>query len=143
MRNRLDRLDLDKQIHEKSDYRDKLRSYQLKLLHAQRLLQDSPKNLILVIEGPDAAGKGGVIKRLTERLDPRLVRVWSIVKPTEEENRHHYLWRFWNKLPATGSTAIFDRSWYGRVLAERVAGCPEPVSWEVCRSRGSNRRRNP
>ena len=110
MRTRLDHLDLDKQIEEKSEYREKLRGLQLKLLHAQRLLQDSAKSLILVFEGPDAAGKGGVIKRLTERLDPRLVRVWSVVKPTEEEKAHHYLWRFWNKIPATGQTAIFDRS---------------------------------
>ena len=120
MRTRLDHLDLDKQIEEKSEYREKLRGLQLKLLHAQRLLQDSAKSLILVFEGPDAAGKGGVIKRMTERLDPRLVRVWSVVKPTEEEKAHHYLWRFWSKIPATGQTAIFDRSWYGRVLVERV-----------------------
>ena len=130
MRSRLDRLDLDKQIHEKSDYRDKLRALQLKLLHAQRLLQESPENLILVFEGPDAAGKGGVIKRMTERLDPRLVRVWSIVKPTEEEKKHHYLWRFWNKLPANGETAIFDRSWYGRVLVERVEGFAKKDEWK-------------
>lgn len=130
MRTRLDHLDLDKQIEEKSEYREKLRGLQLKLLHAQRLLQDSAKNLILVFEGPDAAGKGGVIKRLTERLDPRLVRVWSVVKPTEEEKAHHYLWRFWNKIPATGQTAIFDRSWYGRVLVERVENFAKKEEWK-------------
>jgi len=130
MKSRLHRLDLDKQIREKSDYREKLRGLQLKLLHAQRLLQDTPKNLILVFEGPDAAGKGGVIKRMTERLDPRLVRVWSIVKPTEEEKKHHYLWRFWGKIPGSGETAIFDRSWYGRVLVERVEGFAKKEEWK-------------
>lgn len=130
MKTRLDHLDLDKQIEEKSEYREKLRGLQLKLLHAQRLLQDSAKSLILVFEGPDAAGKGGVIKRLTERLDPRLVRVWSVVKPTEEEKAHHYLWRFWGKLPVMGHTAIFDRSWYGRVLVERVEGFAKKEEWK-------------
>lgn len=130
MKSRLDCLDLDKQIREKSDYREKLRALQLKLLHAQRLLQDTPKNLVLVFEGPDAAGKGGVIKRMTERLDPRLVRVWSVVKPTEEEKKHHYLWRFWSKIPGAGETAIFDRSWYGRVLVERVEGFAKKEEWK-------------
>ncbi len=130
MKSRLDCLDLDKQIREKSDYREKLRALQLKLLHAQRLLQETPKNLVLVFEGPDAAGKGGVIKRMTERLDPRLVRVWSVVKPTEEEKKHHYLWRFWSKIPGAGETAIFDRSWYGRVLVERVEGFAKKEEWK-------------
>ena len=130
MKSRLEKLDLDKQIREKSDYREKLRYLQLKLLHAQRLLQDSPRSLILVFEGPDAAGKGGVIKRMTERLDPRLVRVWSVVKPTEEEKGHHYLWRFWNKIPGAGQTAIFDRSWYGRVLVERVENFAKKEEWK-------------
>ncbi len=76
MKSRLEKLDLDKQIREKSDYREKLRYLQLKLLHAQRLLQDSPRSLIVVFEGPDAAGKGGVINPQTDRLDPRFVRVW-------------------------------------------------------------------
>ena len=139
MRTRLDHLDLDKQIEEKSEYREKLRGLQLKLLHAQRLLQDSAKSLILVFEGPDAAGKGGVIKRLTERLDPRLVRVWSVVKPTEEEKAHHYLWRFWNKIPATGQTAIFDRSWYGRVLVERVESFAKKEEWKRGRDQKDDR----
>jgi polyphosphate kinase 2 (PPK2 family) len=130
MKSRLEGLDLDKQIREKSDYREKLRALQLKLLHAQRLLQETPKNLVLVFEGPDAAGKGGVIKRMTERLDPRLVRVWSVVKPTEEEKKHHYLWRFWGKIPGAGETAIFDRSWYGRVLVERVEGFAKKEEWK-------------
>ena len=87
-------------------------------------------SLVVVVEGPDAAGKGGAIKRLVEKLDPRTYRVYSIVKPTQEEYRHHYLWRFWNKLPPSGQVAIFDRSWYGRVLVERVEGFATPIEWK-------------
>src|SRR3984957_16298990 len=116
----LNELDLTKQIEDKSEYREKVQDLQLQLLHFQRKILDSKRSVILVFEGPDAAGKGGVIKRITEKLDPRVLRVYSIVKPTEEEYGHHYLWRFWSKMPAQGEIAIFDRSWYGRVLVERV-----------------------
>jgi AMP-polyphosphate phosphotransferase len=125
----LSELDLTKQIDEKSDYRQKVQDLQLNLLHFQRQILESNRSVILVFEGPDAAGKGGVIKRVTEKLDPRLLRVYSIVKPTEEEYRHHYLWRFWNKFPAQGELAIFDRSWYGRVLVERVEGFCTEKEW--------------
>jgi polyphosphate kinase 2 (PPK2 family) len=116
----LSELDLTRQIEDKSEYRERVQDLQLNLLHFQRKILDSKRNVILVFEGPDAAGKGGVIKRITEKLDPRIIRVYSIVKPTEEEYRHHYLWRFWTKMPAQGELAVFDRSWYGRVLVERV-----------------------
>jgi len=116
----LSELDLTKQIEDKSDYRQRVQDLQLTLLHFQRKILESKRYVILVFEGPDAAGKGGVIKRITEKLDPRIIRVYAIIKPTEEEYRHHYLWRFWNKVPAEGEIAIFDRSWYGRVLVERV-----------------------
>jgi AMP-polyphosphate phosphotransferase len=116
---RLDELNLDKQIS-KDEYREKLQELQLSLLHFQRRILESKRTVILVFEGPDAAGKGGVIKRITEKLDPRLIRVYSVIKPTAEEYRHHYLWRFWKKLPGEGETAIFDRSWYGRLMVERV-----------------------
>jgi polyphosphate kinase 2 (PPK2 family) len=125
----LSELDLTKQIDEKTDYRQKVQELQLQLLHFQRRILDSKRNVILVFEGPDAAGKGGVIKRITEKLDPRLLRVYAIVKPTEEEHRHHYLWRFWNKIPSQGEIAIFDRSWYGRVLVERVEGFCTEKEW--------------
>src|SRR6202789_2990980 len=125
----LSELDLTKQIDDKSDYRQRVQELQLNLLHFQRKLLESKRTVILVFEGPDAAGKGGVIKRVTEKLDPRVLRVYSIVKPSEEEYRRHYLWRFWSKIPAQGEIAIFDRSWYGRVLVERVEGFCSEKEW--------------
>jgi len=126
---KLDDLDLDKQFDSKDSYKKKLKEYQLQLIHMQRNLMQSKRSLILVFEGPDAAGKGGVIKRTVQRLDPRNIRVYSIIKPTPEEYRHPYMWRFWNKVPGHGEIAIFDRSWYGRVLVERVEGFAEVSEW--------------
>jgi len=111
-------------------YKSTMRDYQLELLNIQRLLAKSKHSVLVIVEGPDAAGKGGAIKRVVEKLDPRGVRVYSIVKPTAEEYQHHYLWRFWNKLPAYGQIAIFDRSWYGRVLVERVEGFATEAEWK-------------
>ena len=125
----LSELDLGKQIEDKGDYRDRLHELQLSLLHFQRKILESKRSVILVFEGPDAAGKGGVIKRIAEKLDPRLIRVYAIIKPTDEEYRHHYLWRFWNKMPAQGEMAIFDRSWYGRLLVERIEGFCSEKEW--------------
>jgi AMP-polyphosphate phosphotransferase len=85
--------------------------------------------LAVVFEGWDAAGKGGAIKRLVAGLDPRHVRVQSYAAPTEREKRHHFLWRFSPNLPGLGGMAIFDRSWYGRVLVERVEGFADEVEW--------------
>ncbi|MEO0453491.1 MAG: UDP-galactose-lipid carrier transferase [Verrucomicrobiota bacterium] len=127
---RLEELDLSRQIKEKDKYKEKLQKYQLKLIHQQRLLMESKRSLILVFEGPDAAGKGGVIRRAVEKLDPRNIRVYSIIKPTPIEYGHHYLWRFWTKLPAKGEIAIFDRSWYGRLLVERVEGFAAQEEWQ-------------
>lgn len=127
------RISLDQLEHKsiaEDDYRQKLKEQELKLLGLQRRLGESKTNVVVVFEGPDAAGKGGAIKRLVERLDPRLVRVYSVVKPTVEEYQHHYLWRFWNKLPTYGQIAVFDRSWYGRVLVERVEGFASEVEWK-------------
>src|SRR5258708_25065704 len=98
-------LDLTKQIEDKSDYRQRVQDLQLNLLHFQRKILESKRHVILVFEGPDAAGKGGVIKRITEKLDPRVLRVYSVVKPTEEEYLHHYLCRFWNIMPAAADIA--------------------------------------
>ena len=124
----LDALDQNRAI-DQEEYKDKLKEYQLEMLNLQRSLVETKHSLIVVIEGPDAAGKGGAIRRLVEKLDPRHYRVYSIVKPTQEEYQHHYLWRFWNRLPAYGQMAIFDRSWYGRVLVERVEGFAEGMEW--------------
>lgn len=84
---------------------------------------------ILVLEGWDAAGKGGIIKRLTAQWDPRFFEVMPIGAPSENELAHHFLWRFWTRLPAKGHIAIFDRSWYGRVLVERVEGYASEAEW--------------
>ena len=73
------------------------------------------RSIVLVFEGWDAAGKGGAIRRLTSRIDPRLYTVTSIAAPNEVERNHHYLWRFWTKLPSHGNIGIFDRSWYGKI----------------------------
>jgi polyphosphate kinase 2 (PPK2 family) len=125
----LDALDQNRSV-DLEDYRVRVKEYQLRLLNLQRALMESQHNVLIVVEGPDAAGKGGAIKRLVEKLDPRTYRVYSVVKPTQEEYRYHYLWRFWNKLPPYGQMAIFDRSWYGRVLIERVEGFASPIEWK-------------
>jgi polyphosphate kinase 2 (PPK2 family) len=87
------------------------------------------KKAIILCEGWDAAGKGGAIQRLTAECDPRAFKVWPIGAPTTEEKAHHYLWRFWKRLPPTGEIAIFDRSWYGRVLVERVEAFATEAEW--------------
>jgi polyphosphate kinase 2 (PPK2 family) len=84
---------------------------------------------IVVFEGWDAAGKGGAIQRLTAEWDPRAFRVWPIAAPTAEEKARHFLWRFWKRLPGAGQIAVFDRSWYGRVLVERVEGFAAKAEW--------------
>jgi len=84
---------------------------------------------IVVLEGWDAAGKGGAIKRLTAEWDPRAFTVWPIAAPTVEESARHFLGRFWKRLPAAGTIAVFDRSWYGRVLVERVEGFASEREW--------------
>jgi polyphosphate kinase 2 (PPK2 family) len=85
--------------------------------------------LCVVFEGWDASGKGGSIKRLVDHLDPRHVRVSQFAAPTFDEKRHHFLWRFWPALPGWGGMAVFDRSWYGRVLVERVEGFASREQW--------------
>jgi polyphosphate kinase 2 (PPK2 family) len=98
-------------------------SRQLVSLHVHK------RRAMVISEGWDAAGKGGAIQRLTAKCDPRHFHVWPISAPTAEEKAHHYLWRFWNKLPGDGELAIFDRSWYGRVLVERVEGFATEAEW--------------
>jgi polyphosphate kinase 2 (PPK2 family) len=122
--------DLDHKSVEEGDYKPQLKKLQLELLELQRALSESKNSLMVVFEGPDAAGKGGAIKRLVERLDPRLLRVHSIIKPTAEEYRYHYLCRFWQKLAPYGQTVVYDRSWYGRVLIERVESFASEKEWK-------------
>lgn len=96
------------------------------------LIGDSPQlgpPVCVVFEGWDASGKGGAIKRLVAPLDPRHVRVAQFGAPTFDEKRHHFLWRFWPALPGWGGMAVFDRSWYGRVLVERVEGFATKEQW--------------
>ena len=86
-------------------------------------------SMVLMFEGWDAAGKGSAIRRVTQAMDPRLYQVVGVAAPTDEERVQHYLWRFWRHLPRAGYTTIFDRSWYGRVLVERVEGFAAPPEW--------------
>jgi polyphosphate kinase 2 (PPK2 family) len=85
--------------------------------------------VLVMFEGWDASGKGGAIKRLVHPMDPRHVRVVQFAAPTPDEKRHHFLWRFWQKLPGWGGMAVFDRTWYGRVLVERVEGFASREQW--------------
>lgn len=125
----LETLDLTKTLA-KDEYRNQLEPLQHALYELQIQAQDLHVPIIVVYEGWDAAGKGGNIRRLTERLDPRFYKVHAISKPTPEELAHHYLWRFWNKLPSRGDMVIFDRSWYGRVLVERIEGFATTAEWQ-------------
>ena len=126
---RLDALEQDQSVSE-DHYKARLKEFQLRLIKLQlKLTANKERSLIVVCEGPDAAGKGGAIKRLVEKLDPRTVRVYSTIKPTEQEYARHYLWRFWTRLPPRGQIAVFDRSWYGRVLVERVEGFAKEEQW--------------
>ncbi len=88
------------------------------------------KSAIIAFEGWDASGKGGVISRLTSGWDPRYFQVWPIAAPSEEERVRHFLWRFWKRLPGKGEINIFDRTWYGRVLVERIEGFCSERDWK-------------
>jgi polyphosphate kinase 2 (PPK2 family) len=112
---------------EYAEQKDTLQN-QLHLLAYQVYLQKRP--VIILFEGWDAAGKGGAIKRLTEHMDPRGYIVHPIAAPHGDDKTRHYLYRFWRRLPEAGQIALLDRSWYGRVLVERVEGfCPE-AAWQ-------------
>jgi polyphosphate kinase 2 (PPK2 family) len=107
-----------------------LERLQLSMLRIQQGLWHRKRRAVILFEGFDASGKGGAIRRLTENLDPRGFRVHPIGAPSPEEKREHYLARFWRKLPAPGTLAVFDRSWYGRVLVERVEGLAPKARWK-------------
>ena len=114
---------------EKEEYKEKLKSAQIKLRELQKTIYDQDKGVIILLEGWDAAGKGGVIKRVTDILDPRSYDVYGFSAPNEEEAKYHYLWRFWRRLPPRRKIAIFDRSWYGRILVERVENFATEEEW--------------
>lgn len=127
MPSRLADIDLSRRVRGKDEYDAHLKELQLRLLTLEQNLRYADKSILIAFEGWDASGKGGVIKRLTQRLDPRGYKVYGITAPTEDEKRHNYLWRFWNRAPCRGEMVIFDRSWYGRVLVERVERfCTKP-----------------
>jgi polyphosphate kinase 2 (PPK2 family) len=131
----LDELDMSLSLPKKKA-KKRLRKEQDRLLALRLRLagltggEDIGPPVCVVFEGWDASGKGGAIKRLVMRLDPRHVRVRAFSAPTRDEQRHHWLWRFWPVLPGWGGMAVLDRSWYGRVLVERVEGFAEPDAWE-------------
>jgi polyphosphate kinase 2 (PPK2 family) len=126
---RLAQLDLDRRLADESSYLRKLRKLQVAMLELEEIYRVERRRGIIALEGWDASGKSGAIQRLIEKLDPRWVQVWPIGRPTPDEQGRHYLWRFWQRLPPPGQIAIFDRTWYGRVLVERVEGLARPKEW--------------
>ena len=126
----LDKLDYDAAVADKKTYEKELAELQLAILKAELRTREAGRAVVIGFEGWDAAGKGGAIKRLTEKLDPRGYQVHAIGAPTAEEKKYHYLWRFWTRLPERGRWGIFDRTWYGRVLVERVEGFAKKKEWK-------------
>jgi polyphosphate kinase 2 (PPK2 family) len=124
----LDSLDMTLRL-DKADYEEQLIAEQARfsgLLRDKRMRRHA---LVAVFEGNDAAGKGGAIRRVAAALDPRQYSIVPIAAPTEEERAHPYMWRFWRHIPARGKFTVFDRSWYGRVLVERVEGFCSKADW--------------
>jgi AMP-polyphosphate phosphotransferase len=130
----LDELDLSLKLS-RAEEAERLDAAQTRLLQLRLVLggligdQGLGPPLCVVFEGWDASGKGGAIKRLVAPLDPRHVRVRQFAAPSRDEKRHHWLWRFWPALPGWGGMAVLDRSWYGRVLVERVEGFADEDAW--------------
>jgi polyphosphate:AMP phosphotransferase len=125
----LDRVDLTLSL-DRETYEAELDKLEKRLLTAENKLYLARIPAVICYEGWDAGGKGGNIRRLTQRLDPRGYEVVPIAAPTTEEKAHHYLWRFWRHVPKAGHITIFDRTWYGRVLVERVEGFCTDVEWK-------------
>jgi polyphosphate kinase 2 (PPK2 family) len=114
----------------KQAYERRLEQLQKRMLLVQQGIFHARRRAIVAIEGFDASGKGGAIRRLTEAIDPRGVKVVPIGPPSEDEQGRHWLWRFWRELPAPGTFTVFDRTWYGRVLVERVDGLASKAEWK-------------
>jgi polyphosphate:AMP phosphotransferase len=124
----IDRLDLSLALEEAA-YRKGLKAKQRQIRDLEHAIYTRRIPVVIVFEGCDAAGKGGCIRRLTQRLDPRGYEVVPVGAPNDLEKAHHYLWRFWTQIPKAGHITIFDRSWYGRVLVERVEGFCGEDEW--------------
>jgi AMP-polyphosphate phosphotransferase len=124
----LDKVDLSLHLTPE-EYERKLDKAQARLGRIVRAAWEKKVSTVAVFEGWDAAGKGGNIRRLTAAMDARICRVIPVAAPTDEERAHHYLWRFWRHLPRAGRVTIYDRSWYGRVLVERVEGFAADAEW--------------
>jgi AMP-polyphosphate phosphotransferase len=125
----LDHVDLDKTLTQ-AKYNKELKHYQAKLFDLAWKAHHQKISVVAVFEGWDASGKGGAIRRVTRSVDARLYKVLSIAAPTDEEKAHQYLWRFWRHIPISGYLSIYDRSWYGRVLVERVEGFAQESAWK-------------
>ena len=125
----LDRLDPTLRL-EREEYQEQLDKLQRRVFRLEHELYVAQVPAVIVYEGSDAGGKGGNIKRLTRGLDPRGYEVVPVGPPTSDEKARHYLWRFWNEVPKAGHITIFDRSWYGRLLVERVEGFCTEQEWE-------------
>ena len=131
---RLDEIDLTLRL-DRDEYEERLTAAQERFLGLRLELGGQTNGgqigpgLLIVVEGVDAGGKGGAIRRTVERLDPRHYSVYSYSKPDSREKRHHFLWRFWAKVPGQGGLCVFDRSWYGRVLVERVEDFATREEW--------------
>jgi polyphosphate kinase 2 (PPK2 family) len=115
---------------EHEEYKRLVIKYQVALHEMAYQVYIQKRPVIMVFEGWDAAGKGGAIRRITEKIDPRGFVVYSIAAPKGDSAVRHYLWRFWRRLPETGQIAIFDRSWYGRVMVERIEGFCTEHEWK-------------
>jgi len=115
---------------ESEEYEERLKSLQHTLQAVQQAYLGTDERAVIVLEGWDTAGKGGVVRRLGWMLDPRSFKVHPIAAPSAQELAQHYLQRFWNRLPEHGQIVVFDRSWYGRVLVERVEGFAAPDVWQ-------------
>lgn len=114
----------------REEYQDKYDALQQRLMLLQTSYKTQGTRGVVVLEGWDAAGKGGLIRRLAWAMDPRTLRVYPIGAPDAHERREHWLQRFWSRMPAAGEIAVFDRSWYGRVLVERIEGFAEEDAWK-------------
>ena len=125
----LDKVDLAKTL-DKETYERALKKYWARLAKLNEKAHERGIASVFAFEGWDAAGKGGTIRRLTHAMDAAHYRVFPVAAPTDEELAHHYLWRFWRNVPREGHVAIFDRSWYGRVLVERVEGFASEAEWK-------------